>query len=85
MRKSRTASSGPSVAATPQSSSQITTIMASQSPPPRESVEAPHTDTPVKMETTATTTSAPSSRGVSKSDLEIMKGIVDHLTEAKEE
>jgi hypothetical protein len=83
MRKSRTASSGPSVAATPQSS-RITTTMASQSPPPRESVEAPDTDTPVKMETTATT-SAPSSRGVSKSDLEIMKGIVDHLTEAKEE
>lgn len=54
--------------------------MASQSPPPRPSMEAQ--DTPVKSEIMAL---APGSGGVSRSDLEIMKGIVDHLTEAKDE
>ena len=54
--------------------------MSSQPPPPHQ--EGDTQDTSIKSETAM---SAPGSAGVSKRDLEIMKGIVDHLTEAKDE
>lgn len=52
----------------------------SQPPPAHE--EGDTKEATIKSEATMPT---PGSGGVSKRDLEIMKGIVDHLTEAKDE
>jgi hypothetical protein len=56
----------------------------SQPPSPHEDDDAQE-DNVIHDETTEATMSRPDSDGVSKRDLEIMKGIVDHLTEAKDE
>jgi hypothetical protein len=53
----------------------------SQPPPPHEEGDVEE-DNVIKNEGTMSTSG---SGGVSKRDLEIMKGIVDHLTEAKDE
>lgn len=52
------------------------------SQPPQSRQEGDIQDVSIKSETGML---APGSSGVSKRDLEIMKGIVDHLTEAKDE
>lgn len=54
----------------------------SQPPPPHEEGELEE-DNGIKNEGMMSTSG--SGGGVSKRDLEIMKGIVDHLTEAKDE
>lgn len=53
----------------------------SQPPPSHEEGDV-QDDNVTKNESTASTSG---SGGVSRRDLEIMKGIVDHLTEAKDE
>lgn len=53
----------------------------SQPPPSHEEGDVQE-DNVIRNEST---TSASGSGGVSRRDLEIMKGIVDHLTEAKDE